>query len=209
MLPLLYNLNTKTIMIVGCGGLGCYVAELLARCNVKRIIIMDDDVFNESNMNRQLYCTKETLKQPKVTVAKERIEKISETEVVVIKDKFPKAIEDDYFNCCADVIIDCLDNIAGRLLLEEYAYERKVPLIHGAIDGLFGQIAVIYPGDYTLKKIYKNYDGKPSETISVTPCLVASLMVNETLKVLQNIPSDRGEMILVDLTNTTLRKIKV
>ena len=87
-----------------------------------------------------------------------------------------------------DVIIDALDSISTRLLLESMAEELNTPLIHGAIAGWYGQVSTIFPGDRTLSKLYPDPNMKGLEkelgNPSFTPALVASIEASEAVKVL-------------------------
>ena len=171
----------KTAIIIGAGGLGGYVVEYLARLNIAKLVIMDGDVFDESNLDRQLYSAYENLGKFKAQAAAERIKKISRTDAFAVNEFFPNDIID---GINADIIVDCLDNVKDRLLLEEYAANRGIPLVHGAINGAFGQVTTIMPGDYTLKYIYKDREISVSKTMSYVPALVAALEASEALKTL-------------------------
>ena len=94
-----------------------------------------------------------------------------------------------------DVIIDALDSIETRFILQETAEKLRIPLVHGAIAGWYGQVTTIFPGDNTLDKIYSKKDMKGAEqelgNPSFTPALVASIQVSEALKILIG----RGELL--------------
>ncbi len=202
------NLDDKTVLVVGCGGLGCYVIEYLGRCNVGRLIIIDGDKFTESNMNRQLYCDDKTLNRYKVEVVEEELKKKSKSTVIAINGFFPSDWVDELKEDI-DVIIDCLDNVKSRLKVEEFAASINVPLIHGAINGTTGQVTTIMPGDYTLKKLYSKPQGKIDKTLSFVPALVASLQVAEALKVLCNKPSLNKSILLIDVMDMNFRKVEI
>ena len=87
-----------------------------------------------------------------------------------------------------DLIVDAVDSINTRFLLQEITAKLNIPLVHGAIAGWYGQVSTILPGDKTLEKIYPSRDGRGIENDlgnpSFTPALVASIQVAEALKVL-------------------------
>jgi molybdopterin/thiamine biosynthesis adenylyltransferase len=202
LLPARYQRNRKTISIsqqlrifngtvaiVGCGGLGGYIIEQLARLGVGRLIAIDPDVFEEHNLNRQLYSTPAMLGRPKVEAAHFRVREINPAVTLYpIKCAFSKTNGFDILQG-SDVIVDALDSISVRLELAEVSNELNVPLVHGAIGGWYGQVATQFPGEQTLRKIYNRpSDGKGVEkglgNPSFTPAVIASLEVAEVCKIL-------------------------
>lgn len=186
-------LNNKTVGIIGAGGLGGYVIEMLARIGVGAIHIMDGDRFDESNLNRQLLSTEKKIGLWKVEVGKKRINEInSDVKVEIRKEIFDKDNALDFLKEI-DVLIDCVDNIKTRLLMEKEANVQGIPLIHGAVAAWNGQVSTVLPGDFTLKKIYESTskDKEIIGTASFLPALVASYQVAECVKVL----TGKGEIL--------------
>ncbi|MCQ2752075.1 MAG: ThiF family adenylyltransferase [Coriobacteriales bacterium] len=111
------SLFDKTVAVAGCGGLGGYVIENLARMGVGTIIAIDSDVFEESNLNRQLFSTENNLGQPKALAAQERISQVNSNVKII-----PKIAELGEENAAelingADCVVDCLDNMMARFWL--------------------------------------------------------------------------------------------
>lgn len=189
------NLKNYTICVVGCGGLGGYIIEMLGRLGIGHIIAVDGDIFEESNLNRQILCDTESIGYKKAIKSQERMKKVNPfIKVDAVTERLT------YSNGAAiirgaHVVVDALDNIDSRLILEKLCEEEKIPLIHGAIAGWYGQVTTILPGDKILKNFYEGKDligaeiklGNPS----FTPALVASIQVSEVVKVLIN----RGELL--------------
>lgn len=177
------------VAVIGCGGLGGYVIEQLARLGVGRITAVDPDVFEEHNLNRQLYATPRLLGRPKVEAVQMRVSEINPAVTVFpLKLAFNKLNGFDILQD-TDVIVDALDSIPVRLELSEVSTELNVPLVHGAIAGWYGQVATQFPGENTLRKIYnRSADGKGVEkglgNPSFTPAVIASLEVAEVCKVI-------------------------
>lgn len=199
----------KTVLVVGCGGLGCYVVEYLARIGISNIIIADDDIFCCSNLNRQLYSNNNTLNNYKVQIAKERVLEINAgINCIIHKEKINSQNIDSIANGC-DIVFDCCDNVATRLMLEAFCEKKGIILIHGALNDLYGQVAAVYPGDRTLANLYHNYEAKPSKTLSYVPAVVAGLQVNEGIKILTGEQSAlRGKLMLIDLYNNSLKIVE-
>lgn len=180
------KLKEKRIAVLGAGGLGGYVIEMTARMGVGELLIFDFDDFSESNLNRQIFATEKNLGNNKAFEAKKRLSEInSETKVEIVTEKLNKGEITARLEGC-DVVVDCLDTVRDKLLLQRIAKELDMPMIHGAIGGWFGQVTTIMPGNDTLDIIYPdgeepdNSDGNPS----FTPAIIAGFQVSEVIKVL-------------------------
>lgn len=183
------------VCVIGCGGLGGYIIEMLGRIGVGYITVVDGDTFEESNLNRQLLSDENVLGMKKANQAKARMEKVNaHVQVIPIIVNFSMENGKDII-VNHDVIVDALDNKVTRLLLQDYCEELNIPLVHGAIAGWYGQVSTIYPGDRTLSKIYGDpMEDGPEKRLgnpSFTPALVASLQVSEVIKILIS----RGELL--------------
>ncbi|WP_350342892.1 HesA/MoeB/ThiF family protein [Proteinivorax tanatarense] len=195
------SLKRYKICVVGCGGLGGHIIEMLVRLGVGHVTVVDYDRFDETNLNRQLLSDVKSLGNLKSQAAKARAQLVnSDVKVVPINEK----LSDDNGERILkghDIVIDALDNIEARLTLQEVSKELQMPLIHGAIAGWYGQVTTILPGDDTLSKIYKTDQNSGVEkelgNPSFTPALVASIQVSEALKLL----IARGELLRNKLLN--------
>lgn len=182
------SLKKKKVLVLGCGGLGGYVLEMLARLGVGQLTALDGDVFEASNLNRQILSTEEVLGLSKTAVAVEHLRKVNSQVQVVPLQKIFK--EENAREICTghDVIVDALDNIPSRLLLERTAEELGIPFVHGAIAGWYGQAATVFPGDRLLSRLYGDNTEPGAEkelgNPSFTPALIASLQVSEVVKLL-------------------------
>jgi molybdopterin/thiamine biosynthesis adenylyltransferase len=175
--------------VIGCGGLGGYVLEQLARLGVGRITAIDPDIFEEHNLNRQLLSSPRLLGHPKVDVAAARIADINPAVTLVPMREAFGPENGERLVAGADVVVDAVDNVPARLALANICGQMGIPLVHGAIAGWYGHVATQYPGDSTLQKIYSRFkDGKGVESElgnpSFTPGVAASFQVAETCKVL-------------------------
>lgn len=202
------KVKNKTAFVVGCGGLGCYVVEYLARIGMGKIIIADNDTFCQLNMNRQLYSTSNTLQKSKVASAKERVSQINPNIACVIhQTEINKENISSIAEGC-DIVFDCCDNVETRLMLEKYCEKADIPLIHGALNDIYGQVATVYPGDRTLEKLYYNCQSHPSKTLSYVPAIVAGIQVSEGVKALSGEGNTlKGKVMLIDLLNNNIEII--
>ncbi len=184
------------IAVIGCGGLGGYVIEELARLGVGRIVAIDPDVFEEHNLNRQLFATPKTLGQPKAEAALDRVNEINPAVTVTpVTDAFCRANGRNLLDGVT-LVVDALDCISCRLELAETCTEMIIPMVHGAIGGWYGHVATQLPGDTTVQSIYRNWvQGKGIEkelgNPAFTPAVVASLQVAEACKIVLG----KGELL--------------
>lgn len=205
------RLKTCKVCVIGCGGLGGYVIELLGRLGVGNITAVDGDVFDETNLNRQLLSTEEIIGKGKAFAARERMSIVNSDVTIYPIQKFVTRENCDEIIRGHDIVVDALDNMTSRILLEDRCESLEIPFIHGAIAGWYGQVTTIMPGDRSLRKIYHPNEGKGAETElgnpSFSPALVASIEAAEVLKVLLN----RGgilqnKLLTIDLLNQEYEK---
>jgi molybdopterin-synthase adenylyltransferase len=208
------NMKNKTVCIIGCGGLGGYVIEMLARLGVGKLIAVDGDIFEESNLNRQILSETSKIGSSKALTAVERVNKINPyVDITAVTDRLTLENGTEIIKK-ANVVVDALDSVETRLILEGLCEQANIPLVHGAIGGWYGQVTSIMPGDKTLSYFYKGKNQKGIETKlgnpSFTPALVASIEVSEVVKILIS----RGEilsqkMLIVDLLDNDYEVIQL
>ena len=207
-------LATKRVLVVGCGGLGGMVIECLARIGVGHLRVVDGDVFEESNLNRQLLSSTMNLGRPKVLAAQQRIMAVNPlVEVDAVQADLAAENAMELLAGC-DVAVDCLDNIPARLVLQQAAKVAGVTVVHGAVAGWLGRICVIQPGEDLLSLLYPNPEEAQGEerqrgTLSFTAALTASWQAAETVKLLLGKPGLQGEILEVDLLQAIVRKLKI
>lgn len=169
--------------IIGCGGLGGHIAELLARAGVGSFTLADGDGFDESNLNRQLLALTESLGENKARVGAERIKAINSGAEVISFEEFFTAENADAILCGADIVLDALDSIPARLLLEEKCAEKGLWLVHGAVEGLSFQVSSVPPGSRVLRRLYGNAAGEGGKSVlSPVPAVCAGVQCAEAVK---------------------------
>ena len=206
------KLKNKHVFVAGCGGLGGYVMECLARLGVGHITVVDGDVFEESNLNRQLLCSSMNLGKPKVRAAQQRIQAVNALVSVEARQIFITDDNAEELIKGCDVVVDCLDTIPSRLILQAAAREVGIPLVHGAVAGWSGHVCTILPGDNTLDVIYghsKAEKGIESETgnLSFTVAYVASIQGAEVIKLLLQRGNHIRGLLQIDLLNMIFETI--
>ncbi len=196
----------KKVCVIGCGGLGGYIIEILARIGVGNLIVVDGDVFEESNLNRQLLSKTDLLGKSKAESAYRRVLEINpEVKVKYIYDFLDESNYSEIINN-SDVAVDALDNIKTKKFLQRACEELGIPLVHGAIGGWYGQVTTIFPGDRTLDIIYKGEEEKGQEKVlgnlPFTASYTASLQSAEVIKLLiKRGDLLRKKVLFMDLLN--------
>jgi molybdopterin/thiamine biosynthesis adenylyltransferase len=178
------------VAVVGAGGLGGWIIELLARMGVGRLTIIDGDTFQENNLNRQLGCTEASLGQPKASYMAERVTAVNAAVEVKAYVAWLTEANGREMLSGADVILDALDTLPARLILECTAAELGKPLVHGAIGGYTGQVMTILAGDPGLRGLYGE-GSVPERGIEVelgnpaaTPMMISAWQVQEVVKLI-------------------------
>lgn len=204
------RVRSKTVLVVGCGGLGGYLCQCLARFGVGKIIVADGDVFTQSNLNRQLFADASSLGRNKAVVAEERLRLInSEVEVCAHPMMLDGHNADSLLDGC-DVAVDCLDSAAARLVLAQAAERAGIVLVHGAVQGYYGQVANVYPGDDMIQRLYQNVQETQTATPAFTPMVVAGVQSTEVIKLLtENNSAMRNQMLFIDLLETSFRRVQL
>lgn len=126
----LAKLQNATVAVVGVGGVGSFSAESLARCGIGKLILVDADTVAESNLNRQIHATYQTVGEYKTKVMKERILSFNKNcEVIEMPFFYDKEKENEIFSYPIDFVIDAIDTLTCKADLIEACLNRKIPFI--------------------------------------------------------------------------------
>jgi adenylyltransferase/sulfurtransferase len=204
------KLSDKNVLIVGVGGLGCTVSNLLARLGVN-LTLVDYDVVSQSNLERQILYDKNDLSKKKVKVAKEKLEQFSNIKIIednVADNNISKIITKD-----TDLIIDCTDNVKTRLLLNEFCRKNNINWIYSAAVSNVGAI-------YFIDNINKGpcYECIQQEKFGETSCdvgvlnslviMVASMTVNIAVNYLVS-GKIEDKLLRINMNDNSVMKISV
>ncbi len=200
--PLRYQRNLKAISIdeqrrllhsrvgvIGCGGLGGFVIEELARLGIGEISAWDYDYFQEHNLNRQLMSEPRLIGQSKIEVVGKRVRRINPgIKFNGIYRDF-EGQEDRELLKQQQVMVDALDSVQARLELSRTCHDLGIPMVHGAVNTWYGQVSTQFPGEHVIEQIYEGKDKYRLEEKSVlvfVAAMVASLQAAEVLKIILN-----------------------
>jgi molybdopterin/thiamine biosynthesis adenylyltransferase len=181
------KLKSSHVIITGIGGLGCASAIYLTAAGVGRITIVDFDVVELSNLNRQVLYWEEDIGKKKVMIAQRKLSKLNlGTEIIPI---FAKITGENVFSIVdgAQVVVDGLDNFATRMLVNASCVKHKIPYIHGGVSRFRGLITTIIPGETPcLACLYpeESPGGEGLGVLGIVPGLVANLQALEAIKIM-------------------------
>jgi adenylyltransferase/sulfurtransferase len=199
------KLKQKKVVIIGIGGLGCTVSNLLARMKVN-LILIDDDIVDDTNLERQTLFEIKDLLKPKSLVAKEKLEqftKINSVNERLTYENIGKIIMKDI-----DLVIDCTDNIETRLLINKYCHDNNIPWIY---TGAVGNIGIIYFIDKDrpcYECINKNKQGDTSCEIGVLNTIVTSVASIATHCAIEFLVNKKIENDIIRISGYEITKIK-
>lgn len=193
-------LGQKTVAIVGCGGLGGYLAEFLGRLGVGCLRLIDGDFFEESNLNRQLGSGLALLGQNKAKAAAARLRRIHPAIRVEAHDVFLTAENAAGLLTGCDVVLDGLDSVAARWVLSDACDTLGISCIWGGVNGWTAQAALGLPGDGLVHRLYPEAAPVPDETVlSFTPALCAAVQCALCTRLLCGRPVESGILYYFDL----------
>jgi molybdopterin-synthase adenylyltransferase len=199
------------VAVVGLGGLGGFVTEFLARAGVGHLTLIDGDQFEDHNLNRQILCTQDRLGWSKARTAAERVCNTNTSLTVITYAEFLSAENADRFLNGSQAVVDCLDTIDNRFMLQTAAQGAHIPLVSAAVAGLYGHVTTIFPNDQGFELIYgPPGQGSISKGIeTVLGCLpqavglIAAAQSAEVIKVLLGQKVLRNQMLMLDLASNT------
>lgn len=192
------KLKSAHVAIVGIGGLGCCSAAYLTAAGVGHITIVDFDIVELSDLNRQVLYWEEDIGEKKVVVAQRKLSKLNPS--VQITPIFTRVTEANVLSAIsgAQVVVDGTDNLATRLVLNSACVKLKIPYIYGGVSRLRGMVTTVIPGRTPcLACFHHEGAGERLGVLGVTPALIANLQVLEAIKLLiGHAPALAGKLLL-------------
>ncbi len=181
------RLKKSHVLIAGVGGLGSPAATYLACAGVGRLTLVDFESVELSNLNRQILHWERDINEKKVISGSVKLKEMNSTiEIIPLSVRITKENAAGLFDG-VDLVMDCMDNMETRFIINESCFKKSIPFIHGGVRGLDGQITTMIPGKTPcLECLYpRGIEGKkPFPVFGATPALVASLQTMEAIKLL-------------------------
>jgi sulfur-carrier protein adenylyltransferase/sulfurtransferase len=213
------KLLDSKILLIGAGGLGSPASLYLAAAGVGRLGIVDADVVDESNLQRQIVHSTERLGEAKVDSAKRTIEALNpDVEVVPYKERLTSENIDRILADGWDVIVDGADNFPTRYLVNDASVWHDIPVVHGSIYRFEGQVTVLKPGDGPCYRCLFPSPPPPElapscaegGVLGVLPGIIGSLQASEALKLALGIGDPLiGRLMLFDALNAEFNEVTI
>jgi len=201
-------LRQKRILVVGCGGLGGHIIDQLARIGVGFLRVVDGDVFEASNLNRQLLSSVPLLGISKAKAAADHIARVNPDVTVESVQTFLTEGNAAEILAGCDIVMDALDNIPSRRILSAACERANIPYIYGAIQGWVAQAAISMPGDRLIETLYPEDTVLTDKSVlSFTPALCAAVQASLCVKLLADRPVKTGTVYYYDLLNQEFETI--
>jgi len=206
------KLKKSSVLIVGAGGLGSIILYYLAAAGVGRIYIVDPEVVELSNLNRQIIHTTKDIDRDKILSAEEKLLSLNPNiEVIGIK----KYLDEELGNKIiprVDLVVDALDNWDTRILLNRLCVKYRKPFIHAAVYGSYGQLLVVKPGEGPcLECVFpsKIREEKPFPILGPAPGILGAMEALEAIKIITGYGKPAiGKLILYDGEDASFTEIR-
>ena len=206
------KIKKASVVIAGAGGLGSPVALYLTAAGVGTVRVIDNDKVELSNLNRQILHGDKDIGKAKTASAYDKLTKLNknitiETVHITIDESNAAQLTEGF-----DVIVDAMDNLSTRFLLNKAAVKHKVPFIHGAVSGLEGRTMTVIPGKSACIKCV--YHALPQEhkfpVLGTTPAVIGAIEATEVIKYITGIGTLLTDRLLIyDGLNIKFTALKV
>jgi sulfur-carrier protein adenylyltransferase/sulfurtransferase len=213
------RLLAASVLVVGAGGLGSPAALYLAAAGVGRLGIVDDDLVDESNLQRQVLHSTAALGEPKVESAEQRIRGLNpDVDVVAYRERLSSGNIDQILDGDWEVIVDGADNFPTRYLLNDASVWHGIPVVHGSIFRFEGQATVFAPGAGPCYRCLFPQPPPPElapscaegGVLGVLPGVIGSIQGSETLKLVLGIGEPLvGRLLLYDALAGSFDEVSV
>lgn len=214
------RLREARVLLVGAGGLGCPVALYLAAAGVGRLLLVDDDRVEESNLQRQVLHSTAAVGQLKVDSAAARLFALNpDCRIDTLPQRLNASRVDALVADC-DVIVDGSDNLPTRYLLSDASLRHGKPLVYGAVERFVGQVSVFHPGSARGQapcyRCLFPHPPRPEDApncaaigvLGVVPGVIGMLQATEAIKLLLRIGEPLiGSLLIVDLLTQQTRRL--
>ncbi len=206
----LYN---STICLIGVGGLGCAILPYLISCGVGKIIIVDGDVVEKTNLARQVLYNENDVGRNKTDVVAEKMKMQNSDVSLEYFDEFISEINIENIISSVDLVIDGSDNFKTRYLLSDFCFKKNIPYAFAALYKNEGQLAILMDKKYSdiFPESNKNNSQNCAEAgvLGTHVSIVGSFLANEIIKFLSgSINFLRDEMLIINSTMNQFYKIK-
>ena len=209
------KIKNAKVLVIGAGGLGCVIHQYLAAAGIGTLGILDFDKVELHNLHRQILYNDSHIGKPKAVVARDVLEiQNSKIKLLAFNEKLTEENAVSIFEHF-DLIVDGSDNFATRYLVNDTCVQLNKPLIYGTIFKFQGQLAVFnYQGSKNLRDLFPeppNAGDVPNcsenGVLGTLPGIIGTMMAQETLKLICEMPILKNQLILFDTQNWNFKKL--
>jgi len=178
------KLKKARVFLAGAGGLGCTVSLYLAAAGVGTIRMVDPDAIELSNLNRQVLHWTEDIGRLKVDSAAAKLRRLNPNVKVEAIGQKITAASISSLTAGFDLLVDAMDNLPTRYLLNKVALERNIPFFHGAVYGFEGRVMTVLPRETAcLRCVYRgDIPEEKTPVVGVTPAIIGCIQAAEVIK---------------------------
>lgn len=201
------NLKHKEVVIVGCGGTGCNIANIICRWPLKKITLIDCDMVEDTNLERQMLFDKKDLGKFKQEVTGTKLFPFN-MGISVVSSFLTK---DNVQALQSDLVIDCTDNLKTRKIIDDYCKEHFIPWLFTASIGTKGQLYLQMPDGPSLMKFHVgkedslcSVEGISSPAVITTASLASNIVLNYLAKGIIE-----SKLIRIDFNTNEMLKLKL
>ncbi len=192
-------LSKKSVLIVGCGGLGNSLGMILSCIGLKKIVLIDFDDIEIHNLHRQFLFSKEDIGKNKAEILAEKIKRC-DSEIEFIAQKFDENLDID-----VDLVFDASDNFNARKKIDKFAKKHKIPWIYASVDEFVGQAGVFKKSSFDL------FAHKDQETKGQMPPMISLVASIEAMLGIKTFLEKQEEILyFIDFNNDLeIKKFKL
>ena len=213
------KLSNSFAVVIGCGALGTVIATGLVRSGIGKIRIIDRDFIEYHNLQRQILFDEDDIKNnlPKAIAAERHLKKVNST--IEIEGKVSDVNHSNIERLVqgADIILDGLDNLETRLLINDVSLKHKIPWVYGGAIASSGMTMNIIPGETACYRCINQREVSGGQlltcetagVLSPAPWIIASLQLAEALKIIVKAKEVSRDLILIDVWNNDFKRLKV
>lgn len=210
------KLKNAKVLVVGAGGLGCPILQYLASSGVGTIGMIDFDTVELHNLHRQILYTEKQIGLPKVHCAENALKDLNPNPQYIAFEEKMTAENAEKVLSEFDVIVDGCDNFSTRYLVNDTCVTLGKPLVSGSILGFEGQLAVFnHKGSKNLRDLFPKPpnpkdvpDCSLNGVLGTLPGIIGTMMAQETLKLIMDLPTLHNEFILFSTLHWQFTKLK-
>ena len=211
------RISELKILQIGCGGLGSPFSLYLTAAGIKELTIIDNDILDISNLQRQILYNESQIGKDKVNSAKEVLSKLnSEVQINVFKDFIDETSIKKYLKeKNYDFIVDCSDNFKTKFLVNNIAIENNLRCVIAGIKDFYGQVITINPKKTACYQcVFSEPIGTSSEegplpVIGVTPGILGTIEALEVIKTALGLPNLENKILMVNLIDLRFNIIQI